>query len=96
VQDITTADNLGATTGKPQTTTEEMLNSIRDSLSDLPCSDDKQDGEDKLDDEEETELGKFSEYAEPGRVMGTISNMVLHHLESFRQKQMRLDEMTQL
>jgi hypothetical protein len=75
---------------------EEMLNIIRDSLSDLASSEDEEDGEDKTDDEEDTAHGKLSDDDEPGWVMGTISNTVQHRMESFWQKQLRLDEMTQL
>jgi len=72
-----------------------MLNAIGDSLSDLASSDDEQDREDKEDDEEDIELGKLSDDDEPGWVMGTITKTVQHRMESFRQKQMRLDELTQ-
>jgi len=72
-----------------------MLNAIGDSLSDLASSDDEQDGEDEEDDEEDTELSKLSDDDEPGWVMGTITKTVQHGMESFRQKQMRLDELTQ-
>jgi hypothetical protein len=95
MQDMTTAENGGATTGKPEITFEEMLNAIRDSLSDLASSDDEQDGEDKEDEEEHTELGKLSDDDEPGWIMGTITKTVQHRRESFRQKQIRLDELTQ-
>jgi len=84
-----------STTTKPETTFEEILNAIGDSLSDLSSSEDQDDGEDEDDDEEDTELGKLSEDDEPVCVMGTISKMVQHHMESFWQKQMRLDELTQ-
>jgi len=80
-----------STTRMPETTFEEMLNAIGDSLSDLASADDEEDGEDVDDDEEDTELGKLSEDDEPGWVMGTISKMVQHRMESFRQKEMRLD-----
>ena len=72
-----------------------MLNAIGDSLSDLASSDEEQDGEDKEYDEDDTELGKLSDDYEPGWVMGTISKTVQYRLESFRQKQMKLDELTQ-
>jgi len=72
-----------------------MLNAIGDSLSDLASSDGEQDGEDEKDDDEDTELGKLSD-DEPGWVMGTISKTVQHHVEGFRQKQMRLDKLSQL
>ena len=85
-----------STTTKPETIFEEMLNAIRDSLSDLASSEDEEDVEDEDDDEQDTELGKLSEDDKPGWVMGTISKTVQHYMESFRQKQMRLDELTQL
>jgi len=95
LKDMTTAENAGVITGKPETMFEHMLNAIRDSLSDLASSKDEEDGEDKDDDEDDTELGKLSEDDEPGWVMATISKTVQHRMESFRQKQMRLDELTQ-
>ena len=80
-----------STTPKPETTFEEMLNAMGDSLSDLASSEDEEDGEAEDDDEEDTEIGKLSGDNEPGSVMGTISEAVQHRMESFRQKQMRLD-----
>ena len=94
LKDMTTAESAGGTTRKPETTFEEMLNAIGDSLSDLATSDNQQDGEDEEDEEEHTELSKLSD-DEPGWVMGTISKKVQHRMESFRQKQMRLDELMQ-
>jgi hypothetical protein len=67
--------------------------SIGDSLSDLASSDDGEDGEHE---DEETEQGKLSKDDKPGWMMGTISKMVQQHMKSFRQKQMKLDELTQL
>ena len=84
-----------STTPKPETTFEDMLNAIGDSLSDLASSKDEKDGEDEDDGEDDTELRKPSEDDEPGWVMGTISKMVQDCMESFQQKQMRLDELTQ-
>jgi len=72
-----------------------MLNANRDSVSDLARSDDEENGEDAGDDEEDTEIGKLSEDDEPGWVMCTISKTVKHCWENFRQKQMRLEELTQ-
>jgi len=83
-----------STTRKPEKSFEEMLNAIGDSLSNLTSSGYYEDGEDE-EDEEDTEIAKLSEDDEPGWVMGTISKMVLHRMESFRQKQMRLDELPQ-
>jgi len=95
LNDMTTAENVGATTGIPETTFEEMLNAIGHSLRDLASSDAEQDGEDEEYGEDDTELGKLSDDDEPGSVMGTISQTVQHRLESFRQKQMKLDRLTQ-
>jgi len=70
-----------------------MLVAIRDSLSDLEYSDDGEDGEDE--DEEESEQGKLSKHDESRWVMGTITTTVQQHMERFRQKQMKLEEVTQ-
>jgi hypothetical protein len=40
MEDMTIAENWGATARKPETTFEEMLNAIGDSLSDHASSDD--------------------------------------------------------
>jgi len=92
---IRNVEKAWSTTTEHETTFEEMLNAIGDSLSDLASSEDEEDGEDDDDDEEDTELGKLGEDNEHGWVMGTISKMEQHHMESFRQKQMRLNDLTQ-
>jgi hypothetical protein len=84
-----------STTTKPEISFEEILNAIGDSLSDLANSEDEEDGEDKDDDEEDTGHGKLSNDDEPGWVMGTISKMVQHRMESVQQMQLRLDELMQ-
>jgi len=84
------------TTTTPEMTIVEMLNAIGDSLSDLASSDDEEDGEDEDDDEEDRRHGKLSEDDKPGWVMGPISKTVPHLMEIFWQKQMRLDQLTQL
>jgi len=68
--------------------------SIGDSQSDLASSDDGEDGEDE--DDGDTEQGKLRDDDKPGWVMGTIIKMVQQCMERFRQKQMKLDELTQL
>jgi hypothetical protein len=83
------------TTTKTEITFEEMLNAMGDSLSDRPSSEDEEDGEDEDDDEEDTGHRQRSEDDEPGCVMGTISKMVQHRMESFRQKQLRLEQLRQ-
>jgi len=91
--DMKHAEIVGLTYREPKKTFEEMLVAIGDSLNDLASSDDGEDGEDE--DDEETEQGKLSEDDEPGWVMGTITKTVPQHMERFRQKQMKLDELTQ-
>jgi len=87
---------MGLTTRKPETTIEEMLNAIGDSLSDLASCDDEEDLEDEEEEEEEdTELGKLIKEAEPGWVMGTISNAIQQRMQRNKQQQMELDELTQ-
>jgi hypothetical protein len=54
-----------------------------------------EDGEDEDDDEDDTGHAKLSQHDEPGWVLGTITKTVQHRMESFWQKQMRLDELTQ-
>ena len=65
----TTAESVRMTTRKPETMFQEMLNAIADSLSDLAISHDEQDGEDEEDVDDETELGTWSDDAEPCCVM---------------------------
>jgi len=89
---MTHAEIAGFTPREREKTFEELMAAIGDSLSDLASSDDGEDGEDE---DEETELGKLGEDDEPGWVMGTISKTVQQRMESFRQKQMKLDELTQ-
>jgi len=81
------------TFSEPQKQCEEMLFAIGDSLSDLASSDDGEDGENEH--YEETERGKLSEDDEPGWVMGTITKTVQQRMERFRQKQIKLDDLTQ-
>jgi len=93
--DLRNAEKAGLTTTKPETTFEEMLNTIGDILSDLASSDDEEDGEDEDDDVEDPAGDKLSDNDEPGWVMGTISNTVQFRVECFSQKQMKLDELMQ-
>ena len=66
---------------------------IGDSLNDIASSNDVEDREDEND--EETGQGKLSKDEEPGWVMGTIHKPDQHHMEGFRQKHIKLDELTQ-
>jgi len=95
LEDMTTGENVGVTTGKPETMFEAMMNAIRDSLSDLGSSNDEQDGKDKEDDKEDTEHGKLSNADEPGWLMGSISKTVQNGMVRFWQKQIRLEQLTQ-
>jgi len=90
---MTHAEITGLTSREPEQTFEKMLVAIGDSLRDLASSDDGEDGEDQ--DDEETKQGEQSDDDKPGWVMGTIIKTVQPHMESFRQKQMKLDELTQ-
>jgi len=92
--DMRNAEKVALTTTKSETTFEEMLNSIGNSLSDHASSDDEENGDDKDDEVGYPAGGELSEDDEPGRVMGTISKLVHYYLERFRQKQMKLDELS--
>jgi hypothetical protein len=70
---------------------EEMLDSTRDSLSDLASSDDEEHGEDA----DDTEQCKLSEDDEPSGVMCTIPKTVKQCIERLRQKQIKHDQLTQ-
>jgi len=91
--DMRHAELAGLTFRKPEKMFEEMLVAIGDSLSDFASSNDGEDGEDG--DDEETEQGKLSEDDTPSRVMGTITKTVQQHMERFRQRYMKFDELTQ-
>jgi len=94
-ENMKNVEKARSTTTKTETTFEEMLNAIGDSLRDLVSSKDEEDGEDEDDDAEDPELGKLSEDDETGCMMGTISKTVQHSLETFWQKQMMLNELMQ-
>jgi hypothetical protein len=91
--DMTPAEITGLTSIEPEETFEDMMVASGYSLSDRASSDDGEDGEDEHD--EETEEGNLSEDEEPGWVMNTITKMVEQRMERFRQKQMKLDELSQ-
>ena len=87
------AEITGLRIREPEKAFEDMMVAIGDSLSDLASSENGEDGEDEHD--EETQQGKLSEDDEPGWVMGTITKTVQQLIERFRQKQMKLDQLTQ-
>jgi hypothetical protein len=92
-RNMTHAEIAGLTTRKPKKTLEEMLDAIGVSLSDVASSYHEEDVVDE--DDAETKQGMLSEDDEPGWVMGTITNRVQQLRERFRQKQMKLDELTE-
>jgi len=83
------------TTWQPETTFEEMLQTIGDSLSNLASSDNGEDGKDKDENEEDTERSKQSEDDELSWVIGTISNTVQYQIQHCQHMWMKLDELTQ-
>jgi hypothetical protein len=91
--DMRHAETAGLRSREPEKTFEDMLVAIGDNLSDLVSSEDGEDREDE--DDKETEQGNLSEHDEPGWVMGRIIKMVPQRIERFRQKQMKLDKLTQ-
>jgi len=93
-ENMSNVEKAGLTTREREKTSEEMLNAIGDSLSDLASSDDEGDVEDEEEDDD-TEQGNLSEDDEPGWVMGTISKSVQRRMERCWQKRMKLDKLTQ-
>jgi len=91
--DMKHAEIAGLTIREPKKTFEEMMVGIGNILSDLASSDDGEDGEDEADGE--AEQSKLSKDDEPGWVMSTITKTVHQGMDSFLQKQMKLDELTQ-
>ena len=91
--DTDTAENAELTTSKPEKTFHEMMVATGDNMSDIANTDDGEDGEDEND--EDRDPGKLSEDDQPGWVMGTISKMVQQCMERLRQKQIKIDELTQ-
>ena len=92
-KDMQNAENAGLTNWEPDKTFQELMVAIRDSRRDLASSNNGEDGEDE--DDEETEQGKRSKDDEPGWVIGTITKVVQQCMERFRQKQMKLNQLTQ-
>jgi len=81
-EDMEHAEIAGLTTREPEKTLEEMMVAIGDTLSDLACSNDGEDGEDE--DGKETDQAQLSEDDEPGWVMGTITKPVQQLMERFQ------------
>jgi hypothetical protein len=81
------------TSRESEKTLEEMLDIIGDWLSNLASSENAKDGEGE--DNEETERGTLSKDDEPGCVMVTITKTVQQRIESYRQKLVKVDNLTQ-
>jgi len=64
---------------------------MRDSVSNVASSNNKEDGEDEEGDEEDTELGKLSKNDESGWVLGITSKTVKQGLEIVQQRVLNLD-----
>jgi len=94
-ENMKNAGNAGLTTRMCENTFEMIMDVIGSSLSTLALSDDEEDAEDLEDAESDTGLGMLSEDDRPSWVMGTISKIVQLSMERFRQKQMKIDELTQ-
>jgi len=88
------ARNVGLTTTEAKLTFHEMMVAIGDCPCDIASSADGDDGDDE--DDEETEQGQLSEHNEPCWVMGTITKRGQQRMKRFRQKQMKLDQLTQM
>jgi hypothetical protein len=73
-EDTKNTENIGLTMREPEKTFQEMMVTIRDSLTNLASSDAGEDGD--VADNKGTEQGKQSENDEPGWVMGTITKTV--------------------
>ena len=89
-KDMAIAGNVGLTTSEPEKTFPEIVVAIEHSLSNIAHSDHVEDENDQ-----ETVQRKLSEDDEPGCVMDTISKTVQQHVQRFRLKHMKLDELTQ-
>jgi hypothetical protein len=81
--DMTHSEMVGCMSREPEKTFKDMLLAIRDCVSYLPSSDDREDWEDE--DNEVNKQGNWSEDGEPGWVMGPISKLVQQRVERLRQ-----------
>ena len=92
-EDKSEAENVGLMNGDPELAFQVMVLAVGEGRSDLASSDNGEDGEDE--NHEETEQGQQSKDDQRGGVMGTHSNAELQHMDRFRQKQMKHEELTQ-
>jgi len=80
-------------TREPKATFYRMSVAIEDSLSNVPTSNNQEDGEDENDDD--TEQGQLTEDDEPGQAMCRISKTMQQGLDRVWQNQMKLEESKQ-
>jgi len=92
-EDTEPAENARLKTREREKMFYEVMVAIAKSLNGIAISDDGENRDDA--DDEVTEQGQLSNNDEPGWVMGTITNTVQQRMERFRQKEMKLDELTQ-
>jgi len=86
------AENAGLTTREPKKPFQEMMVAMGNGQSDRASSDDGEVGQDEAD--AQTKLGKRSEDDEPCWVLCALFSMVQQRMEKSRQKQMKLDKLT--
>jgi hypothetical protein len=72
----------GLTTRKSKTVFKEIFNSIGDSLRDLACSTNGEDGEGGHNNEENTELGTMTKDEQPRWVVGAISKLGHYRMDT--------------
>ena len=89
-------EKAGLTSRKPEKAYEKMLYASGHSQSNYASSNHEEDGEDEVDDEEDTELGNVREVDEPGWIVGTTLNLAKQYAVRFCKKQMRLDNSMQM
>jgi len=92
-EDTEAAEHTALINKEPKKTFHEIFVAIEDSLSDIPSSNNGEDTDDE--DHGVIEQGQLSEDDKPSWVMGTITKIVQQRMERFRQKQMKLDKLTQ-
>jgi len=96
LDDMRNAENARWRTRKLNEICLDILNAIRDSLSECASSNDKEeDGENDKDNVKDTELRKLNKDDKPRWVMSIICKTVHHYLQCCQPKQMWVDELKQ-
>jgi hypothetical protein len=90
--DMVTSENMGLMSREQEKMFSKMMLAIQESLSDIPRSDNTGMGKRNND---ETARGKVSEDDQPDWVLGTRLKNFQPLMERFRQKQIKLEELTQ-